>query len=138
LAQGNPQVFPLPKPESIKGYSHFQPTPKAGDGAYQQGLHRPDQLPGYAVKSDGTTKPSVRPFIEKNGYVYAPNTRNGRCNLFRQPSGQVIAAFSFEMATGTGKTLTPPLSLTLSSHRQRSSRAVFGGSAGTEDQPTSF
>jgi type I restriction enzyme, R subunit len=53
LAQGNPQVISrFPKPESIKGYSHFQPNPeKLVSVPIDKDYIVLTQLPSYASKA---------------------------------------------------------------------------------------
>jgi len=127
LNQGNPHIITrFPAPDSIKGYTRFQPDPArlVSEDVTLDYIAR-TQLPAYDQEV-GWKNPDERPeFIQKNRLRFM--------RIYQQHAAQAIQAavkegktrFLFEMATGTGKTLTAAAVIKLFLRTGNARRVLF-------------
>ena len=112
LERGNPYVITaFPSPESVVGYSKVQPNPqRLVDEQVRDDYIVLTQRPYYASEA------AWRNEAERPGFIRANNLRFLRTYQLRAVHALQRAVkngsdrFLFEMATGTGKTLTAPRS----------------------------
>ena len=127
LSAGNPQLISrFPRPESIKGYSRYQPNPDKLV-AEPVGLDyiTLTQLPGYAQVA-GWLNESERPaFIQKNRLRFMRKYQLRAVQSIQAAVKQGQSRFLFEMATGTGKTLTAAAIIKLFLRTGNARRVLF-------------
>lgn len=127
LEQGNPHVITrFPTPDSIKGYHRFQPNP---DRLIKEMVAKDyivlTQLPGYADEA-GWKNPEERPsFIEKNRLRFMRDYQKRAVQSIQDAVADSKSRFLFEMATGTGKTLTAAAVVKLFLRTGNARRALF-------------
>jgi len=108
LEQGNPHIITrFPTPDSIKGYRDFQPSP---DRLIRELVAKDyialTQLPGYLDEA-GWKNTEERPaFIKKNRLRFLRDYQKRAVQSVQDAVAEGKSRFLFEMATGTGKTLT--------------------------------
>ena len=127
LSQGNPQVITsFPAPDSIKGYTQFKP-----DAQRLVTEHVPldyiarTQLPIYDAEAGWKAEDQRSEFIQKNRLRFM--------RVYQQQAAQSIQVavkegktrFLFEMATGTGKTLTSAAVIKLFLRTGNARRVLF-------------
>ena len=108
LERGNPQVISrFPTPESLGALKHFAPDrAKLVNEPVDVDYIALSQLPGYARRPEWTD-PVLKPsFIEQNKLRFLRPYQLGAIKAIQQAVGEGKDRFLFEMATGTGKTLT--------------------------------
>ncbi len=108
LERGNPQVIGrFPTPASLGALKHFVPDrSKLVQEHIEADYIALSQLPGYARRpewSDAALKPG---FIEQNKLRFLRPYQLNAIKSIQQAVGEGKDRFLFEMATGTGKTLT--------------------------------
>ncbi|MEN9435368.1 MAG: hypothetical protein RIR09_23 [Pseudomonadota bacterium] len=127
LQQGNPQVITsFPAPDSIKGYSQFNPDPArlVSEDVPLDYIAR-TQMPGYDLEAGWKDEALRHDFVQKNRLRFM--------RLYQQRAAQAIQAavkegktrFLFEMATGTGKTLTSAAVIKLFLRTGNARRVLF-------------
>nr|WP_315237591.1 DEAD/DEAH box helicase family protein [uncultured Albidiferax sp.] len=127
LQQGNPHVITaFPTPQSIKGYSKFNPDPSrlVTEDVPLDYIAR-TQMPGYDAEVGWKDGSQREDFIQKNKLRFM--------RLYQQRAAQSIQAavkdgktrFLFEMATGTGKTLTSAAVIKLFLRTGNARRVLF-------------
>jgi type I restriction enzyme, R subunit len=127
LRQGNPHVITaFPQPDSIKGYSKFNPDPTRlkGEDVTLDYIAR-TQMPGYDLEAGWKDIQLREEFTYKNRLRFM--------RLYQQQAAQAIQAavkddktrFLFEMATGTGKTLTSAAVIKLFLRTGNARRVLF-------------
>nr|WP_315427712.1 DEAD/DEAH box helicase family protein [uncultured Albidiferax sp.] len=127
LQQGNPHVITaFPTPQSIKGYSKFNPDPSrlVSEDVPLDYIAR-TQMPGYDAEVGWKDESQREDFIQKNKLRFM--------RLYQQRAAQSIQAavkdgktrFLFEMATGTGKTLTSAAVIKLFLRTGNARRVLF-------------
>ncbi len=127
LERGSPYIITaIPTPESVVGYGKVQPNPKRlVDEQVRDDYIVLTQRPGYASET------AWRNGAERAGFVRANNLR-----FLRTYQLQAVLAlqravkegndrFLFEMATGTGKTLTAAAIIKLFLRSSNASRVLF-------------
>ncbi len=127
LAQGNPHVITrYPSPDSIKGYHRFQPDPRRLiTEAVAKDYIVLTQMPGYASEA-GWKKPEERSaFIEKNRLRLLRDYQLRAVRAIQDAVAEGSSRFLFEMATGTGKTLTAAAVIKLFLRTGNASRVLF-------------
>jgi type I restriction enzyme R subunit len=127
LEQGNPHIITrFPDPGSIKGYHRFQPNP-------QRLITEPvgkdyialTQMPGYASEA-GWNAPAERDaFILKNRLRFLRDYQRRAVQSIQDAVAEGHNRFLFEMATGTGKTLTAAAVIKLFLRTGNASRVLF-------------
>ena len=108
LEQGNPHIITrFPTPDSIKGYHRFQPNP---DRLIKEMVAKDyivlTQLPGYADEAGWNNSEERPAFIEKNRLRFLRDYQKRAVHSVQDSVAEGKSRFLFEMATGTGKTLT--------------------------------
>ncbi|MDE2417590.1 MAG: DEAD/DEAH box helicase family protein [Burkholderiales bacterium] len=127
LQQGNPQVITsFPAPDSIRGYSQFNPDPArlVSEDVPLDYIAR-TQMPGYGLEAGWNDEALRHDFVQKNRLRFM--------RLYQQRAAQAIQAavkegktrFLFEMATGTGKTLTSAAVIKLFLRTGNARRVLF-------------
>ncbi|CAG0957577.1 hypothetical protein ANRL2_00599, partial [Anaerolineae bacterium] len=127
LAQGNPYLISrFPTPESIKGYNHFQPNPErlikeVVDSDYSVLT----QLPHYAGEAGWNNEIERPAFIEKSRLRFLRPYQERAVHSLQTAIKEGQSRFLFEMATGTGKTLTAAAVIKLFLRTGNASRVLF-------------
>ncbi len=127
LEQGNPHIITrFPGPDSIKGYHHFQPNP---DRLIKEMVSKDyialTQLPNYADEA-GWKNPEERPaFIQKNRLRFLRDYQKRAVHAIQDAVAEGKSRFLFEMATGTGKTLTAAAVIKLFLRTGNARRVLF-------------
>jgi type I restriction enzyme R subunit len=108
LQQGNPHIITrFPAPDSIKGYHAFQPSP---DRLVAEPVGRDyivlTQMPDYASKAGWINEAEREAFTEKNRLRFMREYQQRAVHSIQREVKKGASRFLFEMATGTGKTLT--------------------------------
>lgn len=127
LAHGNPYLIScFPKPESIKGYAHFQPNPQR---LVKEPVGRDyivlTQLPGYATEAGWLNEAERLAFIKKNKLRFLRGYQERAIHAIQANVKQGQTRFLFEMATGTGKTLTAAAVIKLFLRTGNARRVLF-------------
>lgn len=127
LEQGNPHIITrFPSPDSIKGYHLFQPNP---DRLIKEMVAKDyivlTQLPGYTDEA-GWKNSEERPvFIEKNRLRFLRDYQKRAVHSVQDAVAEGKSRFLFEMATGTGKTLTAAAVIKLFLRTGNARRVLF-------------
>lgn len=108
LQQGNPHIITAyPTPDSLKSYQKFEPDqrrlivePVGRDYIVQT------QMPGYEKEAGWLSADEQPAFIAKNKLRFLRNYQKKALNAIQDAVADDQTRFLFEMATGTGKTLT--------------------------------
>jgi len=127
LSHGNPQVITtFPTPGSIKGYTEFKPDAQrlVAENVPLDYIAR-TQMPAYDAETGWKTQDQRPAFIQKNRLRFM--------RAYQQQAAQAIQAavkvgktrFLFEMATGTGKTLTSAAVIKLFLRTGNARRVLF-------------
>lgn len=127
LEQGNPHIITrFPTPDSIKGYHRFQPNP-------QRLMTEPvgkdyialTQMPNYVAEA-GWNNPAERDaFIQKNRLRFLRDYQKRAVQAIQDAVAEGSSRFLFEMATGTGKTLTAAAVIKLFLRTGNARRVLF-------------
>lgn len=127
LEQGNPHIITrFPSPDSIKGYHRFQPNP-------QRLITEPvgkdyialTQIPNYVAEA-GWNNPAERDaFIQKNRLRFLRDYQKRAVQAIQDAVAEGSSRFLFEMATGTGKTLTAAAVIKLFLRTGNARRVLF-------------
>lgn len=127
LAQGNPYLISrYPTPESIKGYTHFQPNPeRLIKEAIESNYIVLTQLPHYAGEAGWKNEIERPAFIEKNRLRFLRPYQERAVHSLQTAVKEGQSRFLFEMATGTGKTLTAAAVIKLFLRTGNASRVLF-------------
>ena len=127
LSHGNPQVVTtFPTPDSIKGYTQFKPDAQrlVAEDVPLDYIAR-TQMPAYDAEAVWKAEDQRPAFIQKNRLRFL--------RAYQQQAAQAIQAavkegktrFLFEMATGTGKTLTSAAVIKLFLRTGNARRVLF-------------
>jgi type I restriction enzyme R subunit len=108
LEQGNPHIITrFPSPDSIKGYHRFQPNPqKLITEQIGKDYIALTQMPGYAAEASWNNPAERDAFIQKNRLRFLRDYQKRAISAIQDAVAEGHSRFLFEMATGTGKTLT--------------------------------
>lgn len=108
LERGDPQVVSrFPSPQSLGALKHFQPDrARLVNETVGVDYIALTQLPGYARRPEWSDAALKAPFIEQNKLRFLRPYQLAAVQAIQQAVGQGKDRFLFEMATGTGKTLT--------------------------------
>lgn len=127
LEQGNPHIITrFPAPDSIKSYHRFQPNP---DKLVIEPVGKDyivlTQMPGYANEA-GWKNEAERPvFMEKNRLRFMRAYQERAVHSIQKAVKEGKSRFLFEMATGTGKTLTAAAVIKLFLRTGNARRVLF-------------
>ncbi len=127
LDQGNPHIITrFPTPDSIKGYHRFQPNP---DRLIKETVAKDyivlTQLPGYADEAGWKNSEERPAFIEKNRLRFLRDYQKRAVHSVQDAVAEGKSRFLFEMATGTGKTLTSAAVIKLFLRTGNARRVLF-------------
>jgi type I restriction enzyme R subunit len=127
LQQGNPHLITrFPAPDSIKGYTRFQPNPnKLISELVGKDYICLTQLPNYANEAGWKNKAEQPAFIEKNRLRFMREYQLRAVQSIQQAVKEGSSRFLFEMATGTGKTLTAAAVIKLFLRTGNARRVLF-------------
>ncbi len=108
LQQGNPSVITkFPSPEAIKDHHAFQPNPdRLAAEPVDTDFIALTQLPNYASEAGWKNEAERPAFIDKNKLRFLRLYQKRAVHSVQRAVKQGAVRFLFEMATGTGKTLT--------------------------------
>ena len=127
LHQGNPNVITaFPSPTTLKDHEQFKPDHKR---LISETIGRDyiaqTQMPGYD-KEAGWLTPDERPaFIVKNRLRFLRVYQKQAINEIQIAAAEGATRFLFEMATGTGKTLTAAAAIKLFLRTGNARRVLF-------------
>ncbi len=127
LEQGNPHIITrFPSPDSIKGYHRFQPNPqKLITEQIGKDYIALTQMPGYAAEA-GWNNPAERAaFIQKTRLRFLRDYQKRAISAIQDAVAEGHSRFLFEMATGTGKTLTAAAVIKLFLRTGNARRVLF-------------
>ncbi|MEQ1529208.1 MAG: DEAD/DEAH box helicase family protein [Methylococcales bacterium] len=127
LVQGNPHIITrFPTPESIKGHQRFQPNP---DKLVKESIGKDyivlTQMPVYANEAGWKNEAERAGFVEKNRLRFLRDYQQRAACSIQQAVKEGKSRFLFEMATGTGKTLTAAAVIKLFLRTGNASRVLF-------------
>jgi type I restriction enzyme, R subunit len=127
LAQGNPHIITkFPEPNSIKGYARFQPDP-----ARLTTENLPDdyiartQMPAYDSEAGWKSAEERPAFVKKNRLRFIRSYQRRAAQAIQAAVKDGKTRFLFEMATGTGKTLTSAAVIKLFLRTGNARRVLF-------------
>ena len=127
LKQGNPQVITaFPAPDAIKGYQRFQPDPArlVAEDVSLDYITR-TQMPAYDAEV-GWKNEAQRPlFLEKQRLRFLRAYQQRAVQSIQLAVKDGASRFLFEMATGTGKTLTAAAVIKLFLRTGNARRVLF-------------
>jgi len=108
LQQGSPHIITrFPTPGSVKGYHRFEPNPqRLIDEPIDRDYIVLTQMPGYANEAGWKNEAERETFMEKNRLRFMRKYQMRAVHSIQQAIKEGKSRFLFEMATGTGKTLT--------------------------------
>jgi len=127
LQQGNPYVISrFPAPDSIQGYAHFQPRPdRVSSEPVNTDYIVQTQLPGYPSEAGWKNEAERPAFIEKNRLRFIRKYQLQAVHSIQEAVKEGKSRFLFEMATGTGKTLTAAVVIKLFLRTGNARRVLF-------------
>lgn len=127
LEQGNPHIITrFPAPDSIKSYHRFQPNP-------QRLITEPvskdyialTQMPNYAAEAGWNNPTEREAFSQKNRLRFLRDYQKRAVQAIQDAVAEGHSRFLFEMATGTGKTLTAAAVIKLFLRTGNARRVLF-------------
>ncbi|MGB4117223.1 MAG: DEAD/DEAH box helicase family protein [Polaromonas sp.] len=127
LAQGNPHIITkFPEPDSIKGYAHFQPDPArlVTEDVPTDYIAR-TQMPAYDTVAGWKNTDEQPEFIKKNKLRFMRTYQQRAAQAIQAAVKEGKTRFLFEMATGTGKTLTSAAVIKLFLRTGNARRVLF-------------
>ena len=127
LAQGNPHIVTrFPAPDSIRSYHRFQPNPQR---LISEPLGRDyialTQMPNYAAEAAWNNSAERDEFIHKNKLRFLRDYQKRAVQAIQDAVAEGHSRFLFEMATGTGKTLTAAAVIKLFLRTGNARRVLF-------------
>ncbi|MBW8465800.1 DEAD/DEAH box helicase family protein [Acidovorax sp.] len=127
LSQGNPQLITaFPAPEAIKGYTRFQPDPArlmAEDVALDYIARI--QMPAYDAEAGWKDEAQRPAFVQKHRLRFMRAYQQRAAQAIQMAVKGGASRFLFEMATGTGKTLTAAAVIKLFLRTGNARRVLF-------------
>jgi type I restriction enzyme R subunit len=127
LEQGNPQLITkLPTQDSVKSYQKFEPNAeRLVSEVVENDYIVLTQLPNYANEA-GWKNENERPaFLHKNRLRFLRDYQKRAVHAIQQAVKENKNRFLFEMATGTGKTLTSAAVIKLFLKTRNAQRVLF-------------
>ena len=108
LERGNPYIITsFPTPDSVLGYSKVKPDSKRlTDESVRDDYVVLTQRPGYASEAAWKNEAERPAFIQDNNLRFLRTYQLGAIHALQKAVSEGADRFLFEMATGTGKTLT--------------------------------
>ncbi len=127
LQHGNPHVITaFPAPHSIKGYSQFNPDPARliSEDVPHDYIAR-TQMPGYDLEAGWKDESQRDAFTQKNRLRFMRQYQQRAAHAIQLAIKDGKTRFLFEMATGTGKTLTSAAVIKLFLRTGNARRVLF-------------
>jgi len=127
LEQGNPHIITrFPSPDSIKGYQRFQPNPhRLIAEIVSKDYIALTQMPGYANEAGWKSEAERPAFTAKNRLRFLRDYQKRAVQALQDAVAKGKSRFLFEMATGTGKTLTAAAVIKLFLRTGNAQRVLF-------------
>ena len=127
LEQGKPYLITrFPGEDSIKGYHRFQPNPRRLiTELVGKDYIALTQMPGYANEAGWKNEAEQAAFIEKNRLRFLRDYQKRAVQAIQDAVAENKSRFLFEMATGTGKTLTAAAVIKLFLRTGNARRVLF-------------
>ena len=127
LERGNPHIITsFPGPESVVGYSKVQPDPKRLiEEQVRDDYIVLTQRPGYATEAAWKSEAEQAGFIRANNLRFLRTYQLQAVHALQRAAKDGNDRFLFEMATGTGKTLTAAAAIKLFLRTGNASRVLF-------------
>lgn len=127
LERGNPYVITaFPTPDSIKGYEKTAPNPaRLIEEAVGDDYIVLTQRPGYASEAAWKNESERPGFIDANGLRFLRHYQKKAISALQVAVEKGLDRFLFEMATGTGKTLTSAAVIKLFFRTGNAQRILF-------------
>ncbi|WP_282159412.1 DEAD/DEAH box helicase family protein [Shimia thalassica] len=127
LRQGNPTVVSaFPAPDEIGNHYKFEPDAErlAGEHVAEDYIAL-TQMPGYAQEAAWRVEAERASFIEKNKLRFMRKYQLDAVRSVQKAAKNGATRFLFEMATGTGKTLTSAALIKLFLKTRNAKRVLF-------------
>ena len=127
LERGNPYIITsFPTPESVLNYGKVKPNPKSLiDESIQEDYIVLTQRPIYASEAAWKNEAERTGFIRSNNLRFLRAYQLGAIQSLQRAVKEGSDRFLFEMATGTGKTLTAAAIIKLFLRSGNASRVLF-------------
>ena len=127
LARGNPYIITsFPSPESVTGYQKVMPNPqRLVDERIEADYIALSQRPNYAAAAAWKNEDERPGFIEARSLRFLRDYQLKAVHALQRSLEEGNDRFLFEMATGTGKTLTAAAILKLFLRTGNASRVLF-------------
>ena len=127
LERGNPYIITsFPTPESVTGYNKIKPDPKRLiDEQVQDDYIVLTQRPNYASEATWKNEAERSGFIKANNLRFLRTYQLSAVQALQRALKNGNDRFLFEMATGTGKTLTAAAIVKLFLRSGNASRVLF-------------
>ena len=127
LERGNPNIITsFPTPDSVTGYSKVQPNPqRLIDEPVRDDYIVLTQRPNYASEAAWKNEAERPGFIKSNNLRFLRTYQLQAIHALQQAVKDGNDRFLFEMATGTGKTLTAAAVIKLFLRSGNASRVLF-------------
>lgn len=127
LEQGNPQVISrFPNVESLGAYLQFTPDRnKMVAEVVDYDYIASTQMPGFISRPEWKSETEKTEFIKKNGLKFLRPYQIAAIHAIQKNVAENKVRFLFEMATGTGKTLTSAAIIKLFLRTQNARRVLF-------------
>ena len=127
LERGNPNtITSFPSPDSVANYNRVRPNPQLlVDEKVDEDYTVLTQRPGYATEAAWINEDERPDFIRSNGLRFLRPYQLGAIHALQRAVKDGSDRFLFEMATGTGKTLTAAAVIKLFLRSGNASRVLF-------------
>ena len=127
LERGNPHIITsFPTPESVVGYNKVQPDPRRlSEEQIRDDYIVLTQRPGYVSEVAWINEAERPGFIRDNNLRFLRTYQLGAIHALQRSVKDSNDRFLFEMATGTGKTLTAAAVIKLFLRSANASRVLF-------------
>ncbi|MDV6329951.1 DEAD/DEAH box helicase family protein [Asticcacaulis sp. 201] len=127
LNQGNPTVISaFPSPDGIRNHYAFEPNPER---LFAEKVERDfivlTQMPGYTSEAAWKNEAERAAFVEKQKLRFLRPYQERAIQEIQKAAKQGATRFLFEMATGTGKTLTSAAVIKLFLKTANAKRVLF-------------
>ena len=127
LERGNPNVITtFPTPDSVAGYQRVKPNPQLlVDETVGDDYIVLTQRPGFATEAAWINEDERPDFVKSNSLRFLRPYQLGAIHALQRAVKDGSDRFLFEMATGTGKTLTAAAVIKLFLRSGNASRVLF-------------
>ena len=127
LERGNPHIITsFPAPDSVVGYQRVKPNPqKLVDESVDDDYIVLTQRPGYATEAAWINEHERPDFVKSNSLRFLRPYQKSAIHALQRAVNEGKDRFLFEMATGTGKTLTAAAVIKLFLRSGNASRVLF-------------